>query len=96
LPQFATGAVHGGRIDTLALSEDCTPVIIEYKKVASSELVNQALYYLAWIQDHKGDYELAVRRSLGPKVEVDWGDVRVICLAPGYNKFDLHAVQTRR
>ena len=91
--EFPTGAVHGGRIDTLALSEDDNPVIIEYKKVASSELVNQALYYLAWIHDHKGDFQEAARKVLGAKTEVDWSDVRVICLAPSYNKFDLHAVQ---
>ena len=29
--EFATGAQHAGRIDTLALSEDSNPVIIEYK-----------------------------------------------------------------
>ena len=37
--EFPTGTQHGGRIDTLALSEDNNPVIIEYKKVPSSELV---------------------------------------------------------
>jgi len=26
-------------------------------------------------------------------VEIDWSDVRVICIAPGYKKYDLHAVQ---
>ena len=91
--EFPTGVQHGGRIDTLALSEDNNPVIIEYKKVASSELVNQSLYYLAWIGDHKGDFENAARKALGPKVSVDWDDVRVICLAPSYKKFDIHAVQ---
>src|SRR5450759_3310867 len=38
--EFPTGSEHAGRIDTLALSEDNNPVIIEYKKVESSELVN--------------------------------------------------------
>ena len=47
--EFPTGTQHAGRIDTLALSEDNNPVIIEYKKVESSELINQSLYYLAWI-----------------------------------------------
>src|SRR5689334_7667538 len=61
--EFPTGVQHGGRIDTLALSEDNNPVIIEYKKVASSELVTQSLYYLAWIHDHKGDFERAVQKS---------------------------------
>lgn len=91
--EFSTGSVHGGRIDTLALSEDGNPVIIEYKKVASSELVNQSLFYLSWIKDHRGDFELAAMRALGGDLEVDWSDVRVICIAPGYKKYDLHAVK---
>jgi predicted transport protein len=91
--EFPTGIQHGGRIDTLALSEDDNPVIIEYKKIASSELVTQSLYYLAWIHDHKGDFELAVQKALGPEATVEWDDVRVICLAPSYKKFDVHAVQ---
>ncbi len=91
--EFQTGIQHGGRIDTLALSEDNNPVIIEYKKVPSSELVTQSLYYLAWIHDHRGDFEMAARKALGSKMSVDWEDVRVICLAPSYKKFDLHAVQ---
>lgn len=91
--EFPTGTEHGGRIDTLALSEDNNPVIIEYKKVESSELVNQSLFYLAWIQDHRGDFQVAVERKLGKDTEIDWGDIRVICLAPGYRKYDIHAVK---
>jgi predicted transport protein len=91
--EFPTGIQHGGRIDTLALSEDNNPVIIEYKKVASSELVTQSLYYLAWIHDHRGDFEIAAHKALGPKILVDWDELRVICLAPSYKKFDIHAVQ---
>lgn len=91
--EFSTGAKHAGRIDTLALSEDNNPVIIEYKKTESSELINQSLFYLSWIHDHRGDFEIAAMKSLGADVEVDWSDVRVICIAPGYKKYDLHAVQ---
>lgn len=39
--EFSTGTQHAGRIDTLALSEDNNPVIIEYKKVESSELITR-------------------------------------------------------
>lgn len=91
--EFTTGPQHAGRIDSLALSEDNNPVIIEYKKVESSELITQSLFYLHWIRDHRGDFEMAAQKALGPKVEVDWGDVRVICIAPNYRKYDLHAVQ---
>lgn len=91
--EFSTGAIHAGRIDTLALSEDNNPVIIEYKKVESSELITQSLFYLHWIQDHKGDFEIAAQKVLGNNIEIDWSDIRVICIAPNYKKYDLHAVQ---
>ncbi len=91
--EFATGTQQSGRIDTLALSEDENPVIVEYKKVESSELINQSLFYLHWIHDHRGDFELAAKKTLGNKTAVDWSDVRVICIAPNYKKYDLHAVQ---
>lgn len=91
--EHSTGAQHSGRIDTLALSEDNNPVIIEYKKVESSDLINQSLFYLSWLSDHRGDFELAVQRAVGPKVQVDWSAIRVICIAPNYKRYDLHAVQ---
>lgn len=91
--EFSTGSVHAGRIDTLALSEERHPVIIEYKKIESSELINQSLFYLHWLQDHQGDFEIAVQNRIGSDVEVDWSDIRVICIAPNYKRYDLHAVQ---
>jgi len=91
--EFSTGSLHSGRIDTLAISEDNNPVIIEYKKVASSELINQSLYYLHWITDHKGDFQVAVNKSLNEDIKIDWSEIRVICIAPEFKKYDLHAVQ---
>lgn len=90
--EFRTGDEHGGRIDTLALSEDNNPVIIEYKKVESSELVNQSLYYTQWLNDHKGDFQVAAQERLG-KVQIDWSEIRTICIAPDFKKYDLYAVQ---
>jgi len=91
--EFWTGSQHAGRIDTLALSEENNPVIIEYKWVESSELINQSLFYLHWLADHRGDFELAARKALGDNAEIDWSDIRVICIAPNYRKYDLYAVQ---
>ncbi|MEK0371166.1 MAG: DUF5655 domain-containing protein [Nitrosopumilus sp.] len=91
--EFSTGSLHSGRIDTLAISEDNNPVIIEYKKFASSELINQSLYYLHWITDHKGDFQVAVNKSLNEDIKIDWSEIRVICIAPEFKKYDLHAVQ---
>src|SRR6266545_3231284 len=89
--EFSTGATHAGRIDTLALSEDNNPVIVEYKKVEASDLINQSLFYASWLNDHRGDFEIAARRAI-PNVTIDWSDIRVICLAPNYKKYDMHAV----
>jgi len=90
--EFYTGAEHSGRIDTLALSEENHPVIIEYKNIESDGLVNQALFYLSWLLDHKGDFTEAARRSLGD-TQIDWSSVRVICIAPNYSRYTLHAVR---
>jgi predicted transport protein len=90
--EFSTGEIHAGRIDSLALSEENNPVIIEYKVVESSQLINQSLYYLSWIKDHKGDFQIAVNKSIGIR-EIDWSFIRVLCIAPGYKKYDLHAVK---
>ncbi|WP_028856101.1 DUF5655 domain-containing protein [Psychrilyobacter atlanticus] len=90
--EFYTGSIHSGRIDTIAISEDNNPVIIEYKKEESSSLLNQSLYYLSWLEDHKGDFQMAVNKQLG-YIDIDWSNIRVICIAPGYKKYDLHAVK---
>lgn len=90
--EFSTGERHAGRIDTLALSEDDNPVIIEYKKIESSDLINQSLFYLAWLHDHHGDFELKAQKELGKDVKIDWSDIRVICIAPNFRKYDMHAV----
>jgi predicted transport protein len=90
--EFSTGSLHGGRIDTLAISEDGNPVIIEYKKEERSNLVNQGLFYLDWIKDHKGDFEVAVKKRI-PNAEIDWSHIRVICIAPSFDRYSLHAVR---
>jgi predicted transport protein len=90
--EFSTGSQHGGRIDTLAISEDGNPVIIEYKKEERSNLVNQGLFYLDWIKDHKGDFEVAAKKKI-PDVDIDWSHIRVICIAPSFDRYSLHAVK---
>ena len=63
--EFSTGPVHGGRIDTLGLDEDGCPVIIEYKRTTNENVINQCLFYLHWLMDHKGDFEQLVYKALG-------------------------------
>ncbi len=64
--EFHTGPKHGGRIDTLGLDENGCPVIIEYKRALNQNVINQGLFYLDWLLDHRGDFELLVLKTLGP------------------------------
>ena len=93
--EYLTGKTHGGRIDTLGLDEDGCPCIIEYKKAANQNVINQGLYYLDWLMDHKGEYEILVQKKLGKDQAeaIEWSSPRLICVAGDYNKFDIHSVQ---
>jgi len=92
--EFSTGEKHGGRIDTLGLDENDCPVIIEYKLSSSSNIINQGVFYLNWLLDHKGDFEKAVREKLGTEVEVAWNYTRVVLIAQSFNKFDHDMLDT--
>ena len=35
---------HGGRIDTLGLDENGSPVIVEYKRATNENVINQGLF----------------------------------------------------
>lgn len=78
----------GGRIDTLGIDNNGSPVIIEYKRTQNESVINQGLSYLRWLLDHKADFEVLVR-SAKIDTEIDWSSPRVICVAESYNKFDL-------
>lgn len=82
----------GGRIDTLGIDKNGSPVIIEYKRNQNDNVINQGLSYLRWLLDHKADFEILCRNSK-IDIEIDWNSPRVICVAESYNKFDLDTVE---
>ena len=85
--------VQGGRIDTLAIDKENTPVIIEYKKTQSESVINQALFYLEWLVTHKGDFEIAVQKKLGKDASVNWENPRVIVIAERFSPYDVYGVR---
>ena len=91
--EFVTS--HGGRMDTLGLDENGSPVIIEYKRTASENVINQGLFYLDWLMDHRGDFEVLVMKTLGMEAAkaIDWTAPRLICIAADFTKFDTHAIK---
>jgi len=88
--EFTT--THGGRIDSLGLDEDGSPAIIEYKESEKNNVLNQGLFYLDWLVDHKGDFEILVQKKLGENVKVSWDAPRLILIAQSYNEYDKYAV----
>ncbi len=93
--EYSTGPRHGGRIDTLGIDENGAPVIIEYKRATNENVINQGLYYLDWLMDHKAEFKLLVLEKFGQDQAdaVDWDTPRLLCIAGNFKKYDEHAVQ---
>ncbi|RXJ70651.1 DUF91 domain-containing protein [Veronia nyctiphanis] len=90
--EFVTS--HRGRIDSLGLDENGCPVIIEYKRHANENVINQGLFYLNWLLDHKADFHFLVEDKLGrDEVEnIEWSGARLICIATDFTRYDEHAI----
>ncbi|MEM9597025.1 MAG: DUF5655 domain-containing protein [Acidobacteriota bacterium] len=93
--EYGTGTRHGGRIDTLGLDENGCPVIIEYKRDSKENIINQGLFYLSWLLDHKAEFQLLVMKQLGPEVAelIEWASCRLLCIAGDFTRYDEHAVE---
>lgn len=86
--------ITNGRMDSIGIDENNCPVIFEYKRSMNENVINQGLFYLDWLLDHKADFKLLVMETLGKdKADaIDWSMPCVICVANDFTKFDLHAV----
>lgn len=93
--EYSTGKTHGGRIDTLGMDENGYPVIIEYKRSLNENVINQGLFYLDWLMDHKAEFTLLVMDLLGKEQanDVEWSNPRLLCTAGDFTRYDEHAVQ---
>lgn len=93
--EHSTGPKHGGRIDSLGLDENSSPVIFEYKRALNENVINQGLFYLDWLLDHRAEFQLLVLEQLGAADAdaIDWRNPRLICVASGYTRYDEYAVQ---
>jgi predicted transport protein len=92
--EYSTGAKHKGRIDTLGIDENGCPVIIEYKRNINENVINQGLFYLDWLMDHKAEFKLLVLERFDKKTaeNIEWGGPRLLCIAGDFTRYDEHAV----
>ena len=86
--------VTNGRMDRIGIDENNGPVIVDYKRSQNETVINQGLFYLDWLLDHKADFKLLVIEKLGMEAanHIDWSVPCVICIAHNFTKYDLHAV----
>ena len=86
--------VTNGRMDSIGIDENNSPVIFEYKRSQNENVINQGLFYLDWLLDHKADFKLLVIDKLGMEAadNIDWSVPCVICVAHDFTKYDMHAV----
>lgn len=93
--EYATGKTHRGRIDTLGLDENGCPVIVEYKRHSTENVINQGLFYLDWLLDHQAEFRWLVMEKLGKDVaeQIEWAGTRLLCIAADFTRYDQYAVQ---
>ena len=87
--------IDNGRMDSIGIDENNCPVIFEYKCHSNENVINQGLFYLNWLLEHKANFKLLVLEKLGQKIanEIDWSMPRVICIASDFNKYDEEAIK---
>ncbi len=93
--EHMTGSDYKGRIDTLGIDENNSPVIIEYKRALNENVINQGLFYLNWLMNHQKDFAWLVLKRFGVEVaeSIDWNTPRLVCIAGDFTKYDEHAIQ---
>ncbi|MFJ6752142.1 DUF5655 domain-containing protein [Streptomyces sp. NPDC091266] len=96
--EYSTGPVHGGRIDSLGIDENGAPVVVEFKRGTDAGVINQGLFYLSWLMDHRAEFGHLVRDRLGATAaaQVLWSAPRLTCVAGDFTRYDVHAVREHR
>lgn len=87
--------IDNGRMDSIGIDENNCPVIFEYKRFLSENVINQGLFYLNWLLEHKANFKLLVLETYGKGVanSIDWSMPRVICIANDFSKYDEEAIK---
>ena len=85
----------GGRMDSIGIDENHCPVIFEYKRSLNENVINQGLFYLNWLLDHKDSFKVLVIEKLGltSAEKIDWTMPRVVCIAGDFTKYDESAIK---
>jgi predicted transport protein len=83
--------IKNKRIDTLAFDEEnCSFIIIEYKRDRNYSVVDQGVSYLNLMLEYKADFIVEYNESQKNNLkrnDVDWSQSKVIFVAPSFTDF---------
>ncbi len=88
--------ISGGEIDTLSITEEGNPCIIEYKHKKEETILNQIVFYYDWLMQRptKFEFERIVKENeKTKKLNIDWSKIRLICIAKEYSKWDISLIK---
>ncbi len=87
-------SISNGRIDSIGIDENLCPVIFEYKRSVNENVINQGLFYLDWLLDHRDSFKmLLLNNKMNDIVDrIAWENPRIICVANDFTKYDQYAV----
>ena len=83
---------YSGEMDTIGIDYEGNPVIVEYKLDKKRGVLSQILFYMDWLVNHRGDFELKCKQVLGDKTCVKWDNPKMIVVAREYDRYDKYAV----
>ena len=88
--------IPSGEIDTLAITEDGNPCVIEYKHKKEDTILNQIVFYYDWLMQRptKFEFERIVKENKNTvNLNVDWTKIRLICIAKEYSNWDISLIK---
>jgi len=84
--------IPNGRIDSLGIDEQGTPVVIEYKWGYDAGAIIQGLFYLRWVKENRRTFEMLVREKFG-NLKVNWSSApRLVIVAKQFSDKEVSAI----
>lgn len=85
-------SIPNGRIDSLGIDEQATPVVIEYKWGYDPGAIIQGLFYLRWVKENRRTFEMLVREKFG-NLKVNWSSApRLLIIAKQFSDKEVSAI----
>lgn len=90
--EIPTAKGPGGRIDTLGLDENLSPVVIKYKRALNENILGQGVFYLDWLMANRTKFHELAAKALAVETAdtVQWNQPRLVLISGDYSRFDMH------